>query len=288
MSDVIAFLVEPLGHGFMLRALLVSAGVGAVAAILSCYMVLRGWSLVADAISHALLPGVIVAYLIGIPLGLGGLLAGAAAVAAAGGIAAASPIKRDAALGIAFTGCFALGLVLLVATPSNLHFQHVLFGNVLGIEDDDLWQVAIAGTLVLAAIAVLRRDLLLLCFDPAHAQAIGLRPKRLELIFLLLVALTVVSTLQVTGVALAVTMCVVPGLIGFLASSRFNRVVGAAVLASTGASVGGVLLSYWIDAATGPCIALLLCLVFVLVYAVSPRGLDLAAGRPAAAPSGSG
>jgi len=277
-----AFLAEPFAHGFLLRALLVSAGIGAVAAILSCYMVLRGWALVADAMSHAVLPGVIVAYLLGLPLGLGGLLAGAASVALAGAIAHAAPVKRDAALGIAFTFCFAAGLVLLVATPSNVHFMHVLFGNVLGIEDDDLVQVVLAGSAVLLAVGVFRRDLLLLCFDPAHAQAIGLSPRRLELLFLLLVSLTVVSSLQVTGIALAVTMCVVPGLIGLMASARFSRMVAAAVAASVTASLLGVLLSYWIDGATGPCIALVLCGLFGIAYALSPRGLGLAA-RPAVA-----
>ncbi|MGL4966576.1 MAG: metal ABC transporter permease [Inquilinus sp.] len=273
---------EPLRHGFMVEAMLVAAFVGTVCAVLSCFVVLKGWALVGDAVSHAVLPGIILAYVAGLPMSLGAVASGMACVLSAGAIEARCRVKSDAVLGIAFTGFLAFGMVLLAETPSNVHFMHVLFGNLLGIEPADMIQTLAVGSVTLAAVLVLRKDLILFCFDPGQARVTGISPRRLELILLLLVAATIVAALQAVGVVLVMAMLVTPGCIGLLLADRFGRVMAAAVGSAVLSSVLGTLLSFWLDGATGPSIVVVQALLFALAFLFAPKKGLL---RQAASPS---
>jgi len=279
---------EPLRHGFMLKALAVGTFVSVVCAVLSCFVVLKGWALVGDALTHAVLPGIVLAYIVGLPMGLGALASGIACVVLAGAARPYSRVKPDALLGIAFSGFLAIGLILLVATPSDIHFIHVLFGNLLGIEPPEIIQAVVIGGVALGAVLVMRKDLVLLCFDPGHARVIGLSPARLELVLLVLVAMTVVSALQAVGIVLVVAMLITPGCIGFLLARRFSRMVVIAVLAAVLSAVAGTLASFWLNGATGASIVLVLALLFVLAFLTAPFVRRAGAGRsgePLPAPS---
>ena len=284
-------LLEPLRHGFMLKAMLVGAFICAVCAALSCFVVLKGWSLVGDAISHAVLPGIVLAHLLGVPLALGAVASGILCVQAAGGVARSSRVHPDAALGILFTGFLALGIVLVAAFPGDIDFTHILFGNLLGITDANLAQALVLGTLALLVVLAKRRDLVLFCFDPVQAQAIGLSPRRLEMLLLLLVAAVAVASLQVVGLALILAMLITPGCFGLLVATRFDRVLLAAMGSAVLSAVLGTIASFHLDGATGPCIVLVQAVIFALAFAVSPRGLGLfgaprAAAMPAAGEGG--
>lgn len=262
---------EPLRHGFMVEAMLIAAFVGMVCAALSCFVVLKGWALAGDAISHAVLPGIILAYVAGLPMSLGAVASGMACVLSAGAIEARCRVKSDAVLGIVFTGFLAFGLVLLVETPSDIHFMHVLFGNLLGIEPADRIQTLAVGSVTLLAVLLLRKDLILFCFDPGQARSIGISPRRLELILLLLVAATIVAALQAVGVVLVMAMLVTPGCVGLLLADRFGRVMAVAVCSAVLSSVIGTLASFWLDGATGPSIVVVQALLFGLAFLFAPQ-----------------
>lgn len=273
MSLVVALLdvaFEPLRHGFMLKAIAVGTFVSVVCAVLSCFVVLKGWSLVGDALTHAVLPGIVLAHILGLPMGLGAVASGMACVVLAGAARAYSRVKPDALLGIAFSGFLAIGLILVVANPSDIHFLHILFGNLLGIEAREVVEALVIGGVALVAVLLLRKDLVLLCFDPAHARVIGLSPARLELVLLVLVALTVVSALQAVGVVLVVAMLITPGCIGFLLARRFSRMLVIAVAAAASSAVVGTLASFWLNGATGASIVLVLGILFVLAFLAGP------------------
>lgn len=275
-------LIEPLRHGFMLKAMGVGAFVCAVCAALSCFIVLKGWSLIGDAISHAVLPGIVLAHLVGAPMALGAIASGILCVQAAGGVSATSRVKPDAALGILFTGFLALGMVLVAAFPSDIDFTHILFGNLLGITTGDLVQGLLLGTLPLLVLLLKRRDLVLFCFDPVQAQVIGLSPRRLEMLLLLLVAATAVASLQAVGLALILAMLITPGCVGLLLATRFDRVLAFAMGSAVLSAVIGTLASFYLDGATGPCIVLVQAIQFALAFLLSPRGgFARRAGAPA-------
>ena len=271
LAAVLDLLAEPMRHGFMIKAMLVASFVGIVCAAMSCFIILKGWSLVGDAVTHAVLPGLILAYVAGLPMALGAVVSGVACVLSAGALRARCRVKPDAVLGIAFTGFLAVGLILLAMVPGDVHFMHVLFGNVLGIEPDDLVQALVVGSLALAAIVALRRDLILFCFDPGHARVIGLSPARLEFVLLLLVALTIVAALQAVGVILVMAMLVTPGCIGFLMSDRFDRMMLYAIGSAVTSSVAGTFASFYLNGATGPSIVVVQALLFALAFLLAPR-----------------
>lgn len=271
LSALLDLLAEPMRHGFMIKAMLVASFVGVVCAAMSCFIILKGWSLVGDAVTHAVLPGLILAYLAGVPMALGAVVSGVACVLSAGLLRARCRVKPDAILGIAFTGFLAVGLILLTIVPGEVHFMHVLFGNVLGIEQDDLVQALLVGGVALAAILAMRRDLILFCFDPGHARVIGLSPARLEFILLLLVALTIVAALQAVGVVLVMAMLVTPGCIGFLMSDRFDRMMLYAIASAVASSVAGTFASFYLNGATGPSIVIVQSLFFAVAFLFAPR-----------------
>lgn len=284
-------LLEPLQYDFMVRALVTTVIAAVVCALLSCWLVLVGWSLMGDAVSHAVLPGVVIAYVLGAPFALGALVFGFLAVGLIGAIRGTSRIKEDAAIGIVFTTLFALGLVLISVTPSQTDLNHIIFGNILGVSAADLVQIAVLATIAFAVLVLKRRDLTLYAFDPLHAHAIGLSPRFLGALLLGLLALTAVVALQVVGVILVVAMLIIPGATAHLLTDRFGRMLVIAPVMSAVCSVAGIYLSYWLDAASGGLVVVVQGAAFTLVYLCAPRhgllGRRRAARRQTVSGSGS-
>jgi manganese transport system permease protein len=273
------WLIEPLQFGFMVKALWVSAFVGTVCAVLSCYITLKGWSLMGDAVSHAVVPGVVVAYAIGIPFAVGAFVFGFGATVAIGYVKSKTRLKEDAVIGVVFTGFFAFGLVLATKIPSNVDLFHILFGNVLGISQADIVQTLIAGLTTLVIILLRRKDLLLFCFDPNHAKAIGLNTQFMYYTLLSVLALTIVAALQTAGIVLVVAMLITPGAIAYLLTDRFDHMLMISVGSSVLACVLGTYMSYHLDVSTGGSIVVLLTLLFVVAMVAAPKYGILAQGR---------
>jgi manganese transport system permease protein len=265
------FLLEPLQYDFMVRALITTVFAAVVCAVLSCWLVLLGWSLMGDAVSHAVLPGVVIAYIIGAPFALGAVVFGFLAVALIGIVRDTSRVKEDAAIGIVFTTLFAFGLVLVSVTPSQTDLNHIIFGNILGVSTTDLVQIGVLAAVALVVLVLKRRDLTLYAFDPIHAHAIGLSPRRLGALLLGMLALTAVVALQVVGVILVVAMLIIPGATAYLLTDRSGRMLLIAPVISAVCSVLGIYLSYWFDAASGGLVVVVQGVVFALVYLFSPR-----------------
>jgi manganese/iron transport system permease protein len=270
MSRLLDLVLVPLSYGFMQRALMVAVLVGAVCALLSCYLVLKGWSLMGDAVSHAVLPGIVVAYLLGLPLALGAFVAGLGCAAATGYLKENSRVKEDTVMGIVFSGMFGFGLVLFTKVETDQHLNHILFGNMLGVTAGDLVETGVVAGLTLLAVLIKRRDLLLYCFDPQHARAIGLPVRLLHYGLLALLSLTIVASLKAVGVILVVAMLIAPGAIAYLLSNRFERMLVIAAAVAIGSSVIGTIVSFHIDGATGPCIVLIQMAAFVLAFLLAP------------------
>jgi manganese/iron transport system permease protein len=266
--------LAPLEHGFMLRAFALGSLVAAVCAVLSCFLVLRGWSLMGDAIAHAVLPGVVLAYVAGLPLALGAFASGLLCSTATGWIKRHTRVKEDAVLGVVFTGLFALGLVLHVKTPSDLHLDHILFGSLLGIEPAQLRQTSVLSVLVLLVVLLLRRTLLLAAFDPSQARVLGFRIRALDTLLLALLALAIVAALQAVGIILVVAMLVTPGATAFLLTRRFDAMLVVAVVVAVASTLVGVYVSFFAAAHTAACIVLAQAMVFVAALLFAPgKGL---------------
>ena len=269
--SIFEFLLEPFDYVFMQRALAVTVIAAVVCAVLSCWLVLIGWSLMGDAVSHAVLPGVALAYIVGAPFALGAVLFGFLAVALIGAVRDTSRVKEDAAIGIVFTTLFALGLVLISVTPSQTDLTHIIFGNLLGLSQGDLVQVLVLGAVTFAILIIKRRDFTLYAFDPTHAHAIGLNPRMLGALLLGLLALTSVVALQAVGVVLVVAMLIIPGATAYLLTDRFSRMLVLAPAISAGCAVVGLYASYYLDAASGGMVVLTQGAAFAVVYFLSPR-----------------
>ncbi|WP_460194993.1 metal ABC transporter permease [Thermosynechococcus sp. FA-CM-4201] len=276
---MITWLLEPLQHAFMVKALGVSTLVGCVCAVLSCFLTLKGWALMGDAVSHAVLPGVVLAYWLGLPFALGAFVFGLMAVTLIGFIQQQTRVKEDTVIGLVFTGFFALGLVLLSKTASSVDLMHILFGNVLGISDRDLWQTVIVSLMTLITIALLHRDLILFCFDPTHARTIGLNTTLLYYLLLALLSLTTVAALQTVGIILVVAMLITPGATAYLLSDRFGLMVLIALAVGGLGSLLGTYISYYLDASTGGCIVVLQTVIFLLAMIFAPKHGLLAKAR---------
>ncbi|MDO8145849.1 metal ABC transporter permease [Isoptericola sp. 178] len=279
-------LLEPLSYDFMVRAFVTTTVAAVVAALLSCWLVLVGWSLMGDAVSHAVLPGVVIAYILGAPFALGALVFGGLAVVLIGAVRDSGRVKEDAAIGIVFTTLFALGLVLVSVTPSQTDLSHIIFGNVLGISSVELAQVLVLAVVGSTVLLVKRRDLVLFAFDPTHAHAIGLSTRRLSALLLGVLALTAVVTLQVVGVILVVAMLIIPGATASLLTQRFGRMLVLAPTISALSSIVGIYLSYWLDAASGGMVVLVQGAVFTVVLLTSPRYGPLRRWRARSVPAG--
>ncbi|MCB9810639.1 MAG: metal ABC transporter permease [Candidatus Nomurabacteria bacterium] len=266
--ELIQFIIEPLQYAFMVKAVLVSMVVGATCAVLSCFLILKGWSLLGDAISHAVLPGVVIAYLIGIPFSIGAFVFALLAVVLIGFIKTNTKIKEDAVMGIVFTTLFALGLIMISKVTSSVDLTHVLFGYVLGISDQAAWYTIGVLAIVTAVVLAFRRTFLVFCFDPTHAQSVGLPMRFVNYAFLVLLAVTITGSLQTVGIILVIAMLITPGSTAFLLTRKFNSMVQIAVLVSVLSSVVGAYASYYFDISTGGAIVFMQGLIFlgVLFY----------------------
>ena len=269
--DPLSWLLEPLRHDFMVRALLVSALVAGVCGVLSCFMNLKGWALMGDAVSHAVMPGVVIAYALNLPFALGAFVFGVGSVAAIGYIKQATRIKEDAVIGLVFTGFFALGLTLISKVRRTIDLSHILFGNVLGLSGDDIRQTVLISVLVLVLLLLFRRDLILFCFDPTHARSIGVNTGFLHYLLLSVLSLAAVAGLQTVGIILVVAMLVTPGATAYLLTDRFDRMTWIAIGSAVLSSVLGIYWSYWMDASTAGCIVLVQTGLFLLSFLFAPR-----------------
>ncbi|PZO37782.1 MAG: hypothetical protein DCF19_18125 [Pseudanabaena frigida] len=269
--DLVQWFTVPLQHEFMVKAILVSALVGVVCSALSCFLTLKGWALMGDAVSHAVMPGVVIAYVLNIPFAIGAFIFGVGSVMAIGFIKAKTRIKEDTVIGLVFTGFFALGLVLVSKIRSSIDLTHILFGNVLGISDGDIVQTVIISAITLVTLAILRKDLILFCFDSTHARSIGLNITFLYYVLLSLLSLTAVAGLQTVGIILVVAMLVTPGATAYLLSDRFDLMILIAMTTGVFSSVIGTYISYHIDGSTGGCIVVLQTLLFVVAMFFAPK-----------------
>lgn len=269
MDSFVAWFLEPIAYPFMQNALLTALIVALICAVLSCYLVLKGWALMGDAVSHAVLPGIILAYLLGLPLLFGAFCAGVTCTLSIGYLKENSRIKEDTAMGIVFSGMFALGLVLFTKVKTDQHLSHILFGNLLGISVLELIQTAIVSAIIFAIILLKRRDFLLYCFDPSHTRVAGLSPKLLHYGLLTLLALTIITAMQVVGVILVVAMLISPGIIAYILTKSFDKMLVIAICVSVFSSIFGVILSYHLDSAPGATIILLQASIFILVLIYS-------------------
>ncbi|WP_235035201.1 metal ABC transporter permease [Roseomonas sp. 18066] len=272
-------LLAPFAHDFMREALLIGSLVATACALLSCYIVLKGWSLLGDAIAHAVLPGVVIASALGFPIAIGAFAAGMTCALSAGFVQSHSRVKEDAALGVVFTGMFAAGLVLLAFLTTEAHITHILFGNILGIEAEDFWQTLAVGGAVLVVLAVKGRDLVLFCFDAGHARSIGLNVSALRYLFLALLSAAVVAGVQAVGVILVVALLITPGCIGYLLSDRFGRMAAIAASSALLSNAAGIVLSFHFNASPAGSIVLVLSGLFALALVFAPQHGLLAARR---------
>ncbi|WP_316015908.1 metal ABC transporter permease [Roseobacter sp. HKCCA0434] len=261
----------PFLFDFMQRAFLVSALIALPMALLSCFLVLRGWSLMGDAISHAVLPGVVLAWLAGLPLAIGAFVAGMFCAVATGWLNLNSRVKEDTVMGVVFSGMFGLGIVLFAAFPSNLHLDHILFGDMLGTTWRDIAWTGAAALGIAVVLMVLRADFMALIFDAAHAQAIGLKVRWLHYGLLALISLSVVSALTAIGIILAIGLLIAPGAIAFLWTRRFGAMLAVASGVAVLGSVAGVYASFWLNSAPAPTIIVILTAIFVVSFVVSTR-----------------
>jgi manganese/iron transport system permease protein len=266
MEFDLATALMPFRFGFMQNAFLISIIVSVPTALLSCFLVLKGWALMGDAISHAILPGIVLAHLIGAPLILGAFTAGMFTAVATGFLAGNSRIKQDTVMGVVFSGMFGLGIVLFVAVDSGVHLDHILFGNMLGVSATELWQSGlIAGGVVL--ILVLKwKDWLLHSFDPAQAKAAGLWVNSLHYGLLALISLTIVATLTAAGLILAIALLIAPGAIAFLLVRRFSTMLWVSVLLCMGSMLIGTYASFFLDSAPAPTIVLVQTALFIAAF----------------------
>ncbi len=269
--NVVDTLLGPFQFGFMVNALIISVLVAIPTALLSCFLVLKGWSLMGDAISHAVFPGVVIAYIVGFPYAVGAFAAGMLCAVATGFLTDNSRIKQDTVMGVVFSGMFGLGLVLYVKIQSDVHLDHILFGDMLGVSWRDLLGSALVAAITAGVIGVKWKDFLLHAFDPAQAWAVGLRVNLLHYGLLCLISLTIVGALQAVGLILAIAMLIAPGAIAFLLTRTFSTMLILATIIAAAGSFLGVYLSFFIDSAPAPTIVVLLSIVFVVAFLYSTR-----------------
>ena len=268
---ILEALLQPFQFEFMRNALIISALVAVPTALLSCYLVLKGWSLMGDAISHAVLPGVVIAYIVGAPLAIGAFLAGMGCALASGYLKANSRIKQDTVMGIVFSGMFGLGIVLYTKIETDVHLDHILFGDMLGVGWRDIAETGIIAFLITAILALKWRDLLLHSFDPVQARVVGLRVNWLHYGLLATLSLAIVGALKAVGIILAIAMLVSPGAIAFLLTRKFSTMLWLATAIAVIASLSGVYLSFFLDSAPAPTIVLLLTATFIAAFLISTR-----------------
>ncbi|AUO67745.1 iron/manganese ABC transporter permease subunit SitC [Citrobacter amalonaticus] len=265
------WLTEPFGYQYMLNAMWVSAMVGGLCAFLSCYLMLKGWSLIGDALSHSIVPGVAGAYMLGLPFSLGAFLSGGLAAGSMLFLNQRSRLKEDAIIGLIFSSFFGIGLFMVSLNPMSVNIQTIILGNVLAIAPEDIVQLAIIGTVSLLILLLKWKDLMVTFFDENHARSIGLHPARLKLLFFTLLSVSTVAALQTVGAFLVICLVVTPGATAWLLTDRFPRLLMIAVAIGSVTSFFGAWLSYWLDGATGGIIVVLQTMLFLLAFVFAPK-----------------
>ncbi len=279
MNALLAELLVPFGYQYMLKAIWVSGLVGAVCAFLSAYLMLKGWSLMGDALAHSIVPGVAGAYILGLPFAFGAFFAGIFATAAMHFIKQKSRLREDAVIGLVFTALFALGLLMASIWPISVSIQTIVLGNILAISDEDVIQVAIVAGVSLTILGLVWKDLMVTFFDESHARSIGIRAGFLKGLFFVLLSACTVAALQTVGACLVIAMVVTPGATAYLLTGRFGRLILLSVCIGAGTSVAGAYISYFLDGATGGVIVTLQTLLFLAAFFLAPKHGVLAARR---------
>lgn len=265
------WLVEPFGYQYMLNAMWVSAMVGGLCAFLSCYLMLKGWSLIGDALSHSIVPGVAGAWMLGLPFSLGAFLSGGLAAGSMLFLNQRSRLKEDAIIGLIFSSFFGVGLFMVSLNPMSVNIQTIILGNVLAIAPADIAQLAIIGAVSLTILLLKWKDLMVVFFDETHARSIGLNPGRLKLLFFTLLSVSTVAALQTVGAFLVICLVVTPGATAWLLTDRFPRLLMIAVVIGSLTSFLGAWLIYWLDGATGGIIVVMQTLLFITAFIFAPK-----------------
>ena len=282
---MIELLLEPFGYQYMVRAIWVSALVGGVCAFLSCFLMLKGWSLMGDALAHAIVPGVALAYLLKVPYAAGAFFSGMLAALAMALVRVRTQLREDAVIGIVFTTFFAAGLLIVSINPTSVNVQSIVLGNILGISDEDVTQVAIIATVSLVVLVARWRDLMLVFFDENQARAVGLSPTRMKILFFVLLSACTVAALQTVGAVLVIAMVITPGATAYLLCDRFGRLICLAVALGVVTSAAGAYASYFLDGSTGGLIVVFQTILFLLAFVFAPKHGRLAAAQAARAVS---
>lgn len=275
-------LLEPFSYQYMINAMWVSALVGGVCAFLSGYLMLKGWSLIGDALSHSIVPGVAGAYMLGLPFALGAFFSGGLAAAAMLFLNERTKLKEDAIIGLIFTSFFGLGLFMVSLKPTAVSIQTIVLGNILAITPSDTLQLALIGFISLAVLLVIWKDLMVTFFDESHARSIGLNPTFLKVVFFTLLSACTVAAMQTVGAFLVISMVVTPGATAYLLTDRFPRLLIIAIVIGTLTSFIGAYVSFFLDGATGGIIVVMQTLIFLLAFFLAPKHGMLAARRRAA------
>ena len=281
-------LLVPFAYDYMVKAMLVSALVGAVCAFLSAYLMLKGWSLMGDALGHAVVPGVAGAYLLQLPYAAGAFIAGLLAALGMAIVKQRTRLREDAIIGLVFTAFFAAGLLMASIYPTAVNIQTIVLGNILGISDEDVWQVVIIAGVSLTILLAKWRDLMVVFFDESHARAIGINAGALRILFFTLLAACTVAALQTVGACLVIAMVVTPGATAYLLTDRFGHLLVLSVAIGAATSFVGAYISYFLDGATGGVIVTLQTLLFLTAFYLAPKHGVLAARRRPAAPADEG
>ena len=277
-------LLLPFAFAFMQQAFVIAVLVALPMALLSTFLVLKGWSLMGDAVSHAVLPGIVLAYLAGISLAIGAFAAGMVCAVATGFLKENSRVKEDTVMGVVFSGMFGLGIVLYLSIETDMHLDHILFGDILGVVWADVAESAVIAALVCGLLLLRRRDLLLLSFDEQHARAIGLPVRLLHYGLLAVLSLTIVGALKAVGIILAIAMLITPGATAFLLARRFGPMMAISALVGVGSSFFGVYLSFFLDSAPAPTIVLLMTAFFLAAF-IRTRLVAARTGRAVPGPA---
>ncbi len=275
-------LLQPFDYSYMINAMWVSALVGAVCAFLSAYLMLKGWSLIGDALSHSIVPGVAGAYMLGLPFAIGAFFSGGLAAAAMLFLNQRTGLKEDAIIGLIFTSFFGLGLFMVSLSPTSVDIKTITLGNILAITPEDTLQLVIIGGVSLTVLLLKWKDLMVTFFDEAHARSIGLNPDWLKVVFFMLLSASTVAALQTVGAFLVIAMVVTPGATAYLLTDRFPRLLVTSVAIGAGTSFAGAYISFFLDGATGGVIVTLQTLLFLMAFVFAPKHGKLASRRRAA------
>jgi len=279
MMEILRYLIEPFTFDFMQQALVISLLVSIAAGALSCLLVLKGWSLMGDAVSHAVLPGIVIAYILNVPMLIGAFLSGMVCALSTGFLTNNSRLKEDTVMGVVFSGLFALGVILFTKIHTSLHLDHVLFGNVLGVTWNDILLTASLTIPAFVLVVIKWRDLMVFAFDPQHAQVVGLNTNVLHYGLLIVLSLVIVASIDAVGIILVIAVLIAPGAISFQLSKRFENMLWWSIGICAVSCVGGIALSYHLDSAPAPTIVVILSAIFVLSFLFAPeKGILRTAG----------